>query len=107
MLQVRLRFEDIDWLDLRAIAKHSPPTSALYRAVNPESWVTPELTFLRDIEHRLSWLVWAKSTDAAANRNRPKPLPLTEAERNAAKTESERYNPQTVDATLATLGWND
>lgn len=99
------RLEDWDWVDLRAYVKHAPETSALFRVTHDDWWVTPELKFLRDMEQRLSWLVWAQTSDAKYNRNIPQRVPLTAAERRAAQPEREKYHPKPVAEILAWLGW--
>lgn len=102
---MRQRIEDWDWLDLRAYVRHAPESSALYKATRPDHWVTPELAFLRDVEYHLAWLHWAKTTDSKRSQTQPKPVPLTTAERKAAKPEREKYNAKPIRDTLAFLGW--
>lgn len=107
MLHAHLSFDDITWLDLRALVRHAKPDSAIGRATNPDWWVTPEVQFLRDVEYRLAWLMWAKTKDGDKGRNAPRPVPLTDAEKDAAKSESERYDAKTIDETLKFLGWEE
>lgn len=105
MLQARLRFSDIDWLDLRALVTWAPPTSATHRATRPDHWVTPEVQFLREVDFNTRVLIWHNTADGQKGIRPPKPVPLTVAERRAAKPESEKYDAKPVAEVLDFLGW--
>lgn len=63
------------------------------------------MSFLRDIDYSLRWLVWAKTTDGEKDLNRPKPILLTDAEREAFEPERSKYDARPIAETLAFLGW--
>lgn len=58
--------------------RHSPPESALYKAMYPPDedslWGLPEM-LLAEAADSLRWLVWAKTEDGQKNRNHPHPIP--------------------------------
>lgn len=62
---------DLTWSDLWAICKHSPPGSALARALNPaDEWRLGEL-LLADIADSLRWIQWSKTRAAQRAGARP------------------------------------
>lgn len=60
-------------LDLADYVACLPRDSATMLAAFP-SWSVSE-HLLANIDYSLRWLVWAKTSDGAKNRNRPKPIP--------------------------------
>ena len=76
-----LRLDDLgtralSWRDLWVVVHQAPTSSALYRSVNPEAygWGLAEQLQAAGVD-ALRWLVWAKTKDGAAGRNRPQPIP--------------------------------
>lgn len=53
-----------------------PPDSAVRRAADPHWRRTPEIDFLRDVEHGTRVLAWLQTKDGAAGRNYPEPVRL-------------------------------
>lgn len=92
------------WLDLRAWVRYPTPGGPLERALDREWWFTPELHFLRNISDSLDWLVWAKTEDGAAGRNRPRPTLLTEAEKRTADPDRGKWTALPIDELDARLG---
>ena len=65
------------------LVRQAQPDSAIFKALNPEWWVTPELSMLRSMEHGIRVLAWQKSKDASSGANYPDPIYLTDSERRA------------------------
>lgn len=67
------------------------------------AWGLPE-QLAASIADSLNWLVWAKTPDAAKNRNRPKPIPRPGVK---PPTDTTRYGgrPVPIDEMAARLGW--
>lgn len=65
----------LSWRDLLVIVTQAPPTSAIYRARNPEwSWGLSEQLLAAAVD-ALHTLAWMQSEDGQRGRNRPKPIP--------------------------------
>lgn len=90
------------WHDARALFRHPRPGSALESALDPEVDVTPDRMFLRDIQFMLRAFLFGSSTPP------PEPVPLTEAERDAAKAaKGPAADLMTPEQALAALGLSD
>lgn len=81
----------LGWRELKAIIRWLPAESALFRAMNPDSyrWQLDQF-LLADITDSLRWLVWAKTDDARNGRNRPELVP-----RPGVKSSRERIGTAT------------
>lgn len=77
-----------------------PSDSAVIRHLSPESLQTAELDLLREMEYHLHWLVWAKTSDGAKNRNPPEPVRFVWEEDTSNKPDSMSW-----DETASFLGW--
>lgn len=89
---------------------HLPPDSATMRAVDPDFWVSPEVQMLREIEQALRVISWQRTEDGSKGRNYPKPMPLTGAEKAAARDEAAKngdvaFETTTQDQMRQLLGW--
>lgn len=75
----RLRYlgtEELTWRDLYVIVSCPKADSALARAFRGDEWPWGLSEMLQaDIADSLRFLVWAKTSDARRNRNRPKQIP--------------------------------
>lgn len=87
------------------VARQSPATSALARALEPEqsSWTLNE-QLLALVADYLAWLQWAQTEDGSKGRNRPKPIPRpgVEPDLDVQKFGSD---PVALDALDDFLGW--
>lgn len=62
--------------DLVVIIKHLPPSSALLREADQESFTwTLEAHLLAMVADGIHWLRWAKTEDAEKGINQPEPIP--------------------------------
>jgi hypothetical protein len=80
----------LTWRELLVFVEHAPTDSAIGRAAivrGPDDWITPEIQMLRELEHKIRVLAWMQTADAALQnpQNYPERLPLTVAEKEAAK----------------------
>lgn len=79
--------EALSWVDLRDFIIWSPRDSAINRALNPQWWVTEEISYLRLVERQLRVLAWQRTADGQATppRNVPELIPLDEEEARAQR----------------------
>lgn len=102
----------LTWRQLLVFIEHAPAESAISRASNPEdpdAWITPEIQMLREVEHKIRVLAWMQTSDAALTnpQNYPERLPLTVAEREAAKaSEPLHAAPLPIADMAGWLGWD-
>ena len=66
----------VTWRDLAVLVRQCQPESAIFKALNPHWQQSPELEFLRQMEHTLRVLVWQQTKDGATGRNEPELIPL-------------------------------
>jgi len=58
----------------------------MHRTADPQGWwVTPQIEFLREIEHRLQILAWQQTKDGQRGIRAPKRLPLPGDKKTAAE----------------------
>ncbi|KZM68362.1 DUF5361 domain-containing protein [Nocardia terpenica] len=81
LIRTGLRLRDVgtdtfDWRDLLVLVRQAPRDSALMAAAHPEAarWGQSEF-LLAELVDLTALLLWAKTTDGAKNRNRPRPYP--------------------------------
>lgn len=55
--------------------------------MDPDAWVTAEIEFLRRIELGVRGLAWQNSEQGSKGVNQPKPIALTQAERDEEAAE--------------------
>lgn len=96
--------ERLSWRDLLVIIRQAPPGSALDRAQRPDDagWGLSE-QLLAMVVDNTNWLVWAKTDDAAKNRNRPKPIPRPGVKPDGVTIGSGAIP---IDEMAAFLGWD-
>jgi hypothetical protein len=79
------------------------------RRIDPDAWITPEMSLLRQLEHQVRVLVWQQTEDGHANppRNYPEQIPLTEAEQSAyaASKDQFTYDALPLEELAARIGW--
>lgn len=87
---LRLRWlgsEGFNWRDLLVIVRHSPESSALFRAIHGAESSAWDLKahLLANMADTLNLLWWAKTEDATRKKNRPKPIPRPGVEDDSTK----------------------
>lgn len=94
----------VTWRDLHVLVRHAQPDSAVFKALNPHWQQTPELEFLRAMEHDLRVLSWMQSKDGHRGRDFPEPVPLPwDPVRDDG---SIRGDVMTMDEAADWLGWD-
>lgn len=106
LIQAGARLRDwpdngVTWRDLYIVIRHAPPGSAVYRAVAGDEWHrTPELEFLREIEHNLRVLAWQNGN--GKSHDYPEPIRLPWDPPLAARPDAMDW-----DEAFEWLGWSD
>jgi hypothetical protein len=68
--------EQLTWADLQMLVRQASPTSAIYRSMNPTSWMWTHTDFILALVYdKLAEHNWMISVDGSKRINRPKPLP--------------------------------
>ena len=92
--------ERLTWHDLGVLIRQAQPESAVYKALTGDEWQrSPELEFLRSIEHSLRVLAWQNSGGKGVDYPEPIRLPWDEPA-------AERPDAMDLDEVFAFLGWD-
>lgn len=97
----------VTWGDLHVLVTKAQPGSAVFSSMNPSWQHTHELELARSIDHSLRWLVWAKTKDAAANRNAPDPYRFPWEPAPPEEVGMGGADSMTLDEVRDFLGWEN